>query len=212
MVNDSSALGIGISPDKSCSGSPRDRFVSRVLGRSSPFFSSGDGSGTDTQSLPGLLPRSLSDNPENVPTLDGNIRCGTISCILDTLACIRTSSEYLARFSCSLALGVHQQARVVVHPDSMLDAEHQATYLSKLQRSPRKALDPVCGPQWHKHPSMLTSRQTFIRTITMPHGTRPECPWHVQQSTETPASERRWDSRHDSKDQKETLLSSPQLT
>ena len=32
VVNVSSALGIGISPDKSCSGSPRAHFVSRAIG------------------------------------------------------------------------------------------------------------------------------------------------------------------------------------
>ena len=32
-------------------------------------------SARSTQDLPGLLPPSWSDNPENVPGLDGNIRC-----------------------------------------------------------------------------------------------------------------------------------------
>ena len=47
-------------------------------------------------------------------------------------------------FSCSEALGVPQQAREVVHPDSALDVEQQAVHLSKLQTGPpRRALDRV---------------------------------------------------------------------
>ena len=45
-----------------------------------------------------------------------------------------------------------------------------------------------------------------------PHGTCSECLLHVEQSTGTPASEQKWDSRLDLKDQKESLLSSPRLT
>ena len=89
--------------------------------------------GHDTQGLSCLLPRSGCDNPVNVLSLDGSIRCKTISCIWHNLACIRTSLRYLSRCSCSLALGVLQQARMVVHPDSALDVE----------RGPRRALDRI---------------------------------------------------------------------
>ena len=54
--------------------------------------------------------------------------------------------------------------------------------------------------------SMWTFLQPLIRRFSITrHMT------FVQQSTETPANEQRWDSRHDSKDQKEALLSSPRL-
>ena len=100
--------------------------------------------GNDTQGLSCLLPRSWCDNPETVPSLDGLIRCETDSCILHNLACIRTSLEYLARFACSLALGALRRARMVVHPDSGLDVEHQAVHLSKHQRVPTESpLDRV---------------------------------------------------------------------
>ena len=47
----------------------------------------------------------------------------------------------------------------------------------------------------------ITRHMTFVQDV----------PSHVQQSAETPKSERRWDSRHYLKDQKEALLSSLQL-
>ena len=64
MVNVSSALGIGISTDKSCSGSPRARCASRVINsnllpfrRNPSFVVLHAQHGHDTQGLPGLLPR-----------------------------------------------------------------------------------------------------------------------------------------------------------
>ena len=45
----------------------------------------------DTQGLSCLLPQSWYDNPARVPSLDGNVRCATVSCILHSLACARIS-------------------------------------------------------------------------------------------------------------------------
>ena len=69
-----------------------------------------------------------------------------------------------------------------------------------------------CCPEWQEHSSMLTFLQSLMcRFPHSPHDIYSGCPLHVQQSTETPESEQRWDSQLDSKGQKEALLSSPQL-
>ena len=109
-VSVSSALGIGISPDKSTAPlgitstkliltfflfswwlrhdirfqmrlSLDDQFVPLPLRKNPSFVVLHAQHGHDTQSLSCLLPRSWYDNPENVPNLDGNMRCATVSCI-----------------------------------------------------------------------------------------------------------------------------------
>ena len=125
----------------------------------------------------------LVDNPEKVPGLDGSVRFETISCILHNLACIRTSSECLVRFSCSLALGVLQQARMVVHPDSKSGAERQAVHLSKLQSGPRRALDRVQIIQVSYHNvffCMETSTQPRAQVPPLRHDTS----WNLRSNSE----------------------------
>ena len=223
-----------------------DPFVLFPLRRNPSFVVLHAQHGLDTQDLPGLLPRSWSDNPENVPSLYG---CETISCILHPDVYpnfFRISCEIL----CSLALGVHQQARVVVHPDSVSDAEHlpegghgEPLIASKpsnvassgiafaaldLISRPSPFRSTMCSSVWKRFSSPVPRCHLSVMT---PSGTFPSIQPFIRRFTITrlmafvqnvrgmfnnPRKHRRVNGdgtpRLDSKDQKESLLSSPQLT
>ena len=99
----------------------------------------------DTQGLSCLLPQSWYDNPASVSSLDGILLVARqFPAFCTAWRVSELPKECLAKCSCSVALGVLRQVRVVDHPDSILDVEHQARHLSKRQRgAPRRALDRV---------------------------------------------------------------------
>ena len=244
----SSALGLGISSDKSCSGSPRfawspehlidllflslqlvvqarhsvpmrlfldDQFVLLPLRGSPSIVVLHAHHGHDTQGLSCLLPRSWCDSPENVPSLDGNIRCETISLQFAQPGVypnfFRMSREiFMFRGTGRSSTGTNGcSSRLSIGRGSSSSITFAALGLIT-RPSPFRAT--MCSSVWKRFPihvprchisvmtpSMMTSLQPLIRRFAITHHTA--FVQNVRCGLDNPRKQR-WDSRLDSKDQK----------